>query len=62
MMLGRVISPKYLDLGSLVVDVKINGIMVPNTLIDLRVVINVMTREAMLKLNLQGALRNTTQY
>lgn len=59
-MLGRVISPKYLDLGSLVVDVNIDGIIVPNTLIYLGDAINVMTTEAMLKLNLQGALRKTT--
>jgi len=59
-MLGRVISPKYLDIGSAVVDVHIYSILVPNTLIYLRATINVMTRETMLKLNLQGALRNTT--
>jgi len=34
--------------------------MVPNTLIDLGVEINVMTREIVPKLNLQGALRKTT--
>jgi len=33
MMLGRVISPKYLYLGSPVVDVHIERIMVPNSLI-----------------------------
>lgn len=41
-------------------DVLIDSIMVPNTLIDLRAAINVMTRETMLKLNIQGDLRNTT--
>jgi len=59
-MLGRVISPKYLDLGSLVVHMHINNIMVPNTLIDLEDEINVMTKETMLKLNLQGAFKKTT--
>ena len=57
---GRVIFPKYLDPGSLVVDVYIDGVIVPNTLIDLGVAINVMTREIILKLNLQGTLRKTT--
>ena len=38
----------------------INGTIVPHTLIDLGVAINVMTKETMLKLNLKGALRRTT--
>ena len=59
-MLGRVILPKYLDPRSPIVDVHIDGIIVLNTLIDLGVSINVMTKESMLKLNLQGALRKTT--
>ena len=33
--------------------------MIPQTLIDLGAAINVMTKDAMLKLNLQGSLRNT---
>ena len=59
-MLGWVICPKYLYLGSLVVDVHNDGTIVPHTLIDLGAAINVMTKETMLKLNLQGSLRNTT--
>ena len=59
-MLGKIICPKYLDPGSLVVDVHIIGKMVPHTLIDLGVAINVMTKDTMLKINLQGSLRNTT--
>ena len=59
-MLGLVICPKYLDLGSPVVDVHINGIVVPHTLIDLGVAINVMTKDTMLNLNLQGSFRKTT--
>lgn len=51
-MLGKVISPKYLDLDILIVDVHINSIVVLNTLIYLGVEINVMNRETMLKLNL----------
>ena len=60
LIIGRVISTKYFDPSSVVVDVHIDIIMVPNTLIDLGAAINVMTRETMLKLNLQGALRKTT--
>lgn len=55
-MLGRVIFPKYLDLGSLVVDVHIDGIIVPHTLIDIGAAINVMTKDMMFKLNLQGSI------
>ena len=40
--------------------VHIDGGIVPNTLIDLGAAINVMTKETMLKLNLQGTLRKTT--
>ena len=54
------IFPKYLDPGSPVVDVHIDGVIVLNTLIDLGVSINVMNRETMLKINLQGNLRKTT--
>lgn len=59
-MLGRVVCPKYLDPRSPTVDVHIDGIIVPHTLVDLGDVINVMTKETMLKLNLQGSLRSTT--
>eukprot|EP00253_Pinus_taeda_P031891 PITA_31891 len=58
--LGQVIGPKYLDLGSPLVDVHINGSMIPHTLIDLGAAINVMKKYTMLKLNLQGSLRKTT--
>ena len=60
LMLGQVICPKYLDPGSPVVDVHINGTVIPHTLIDLGAAINVMTRDTMLKLNFQGSLRKTT--
>jgi len=59
LILGRVIFPKYLQPQIPIVDVHIDGFIVPNTLIDLAAVINVMTKETMLKLNLQGALRKT---
>ena len=38
----------------------IDGVIVPNTLIYLGDAINIMTKETMLKLNLQGTLRKTT--
>ena len=60
LMLGQVICSKYLDLGSPVVDVHINGTIVPHTLIELGAAINVMTKDTMLNLNLQGSLRKTT--
>jgi len=60
LMLGQVTCPKYLDPGSLVVDVHINGTITPHTLIDLGSSINVMTRHTMLKLNLQSSLRKTS--
>lgn len=52
LMLGQVICPKYLDLGSPVVDVYISGTIFSHTLIDLGVAINVMTKDTILKLNL----------
>ena len=58
-MLGQVICPKYLDPGIPVVDVHINGTMIPHTLINLGDAINVLTKDTMLKLNLQGSLRKT---
>ena len=60
LMLGQVICPKYLNLGSPVVDVHINGTIIPHTLIDLGAAINVMSRDTMLKLNLQSSLRKTS--
>jgi len=60
LILGQGICPKYLDPGSPVVNVHINGTIIPHTLIDLGAAINVMTKDTMLKLNLQGSLRKTT--
>lgn len=59
-MLGQVIYPKYLDPRSPVVDVHINGAIVPHTLIDIGAAITVMTKDTMQKLNIQGSLRKTT--
>ena len=60
LMLGQVICPKYSNPGSSIVDVHINGTIVLDTLIDLGDAINVMNKDTMLKLNLQGSLRKTT--
>lgn len=60
LMSRRVICPNYLDPRSIVVDVHIDGIIVPRTLINIGAPINVMTKETMIKLNLQGSLRKTT--
>ena len=60
LMLGRVIFLKYLDPGIPFEDVHIDGVIVPDTLIDLDATINVITKETILKLNLQGTLRKTT--
>ena len=38
----------------------INGTIVPHTLIDLGAAINMMTKDSMLKLNLQGSLSKAT--
>jgi len=59
-MVGQVICPKYLDPGSPVVDVHINDTIFPHTLIEIGAAINVMNKDTMLKLNLQGSLRKTT--
>jgi len=59
-MLGKVISPKYLYPGSLVVGVHIKNIVAPNTLIDIGATTNSMTKETTLNLNLKRDLRRTT--
>ena len=53
-MLGKLITPKYSDLGSPVVDVSINGQSIKNSLIDLGASINVMTKDTMKKLKIEG--------
>jgi hypothetical protein len=59
-MLGKLIVPKYLDPGSPLVNVHINITLVQNTLIDLRVAINVMTKDTMLRLIVHIFLRDTS--
>lgn len=57
-MLGKVVIPKYLDPSSPVVDLIINGQAVKNALVDLGATINVMTKETMHRLSIEG-LRKT---
>lgn len=59
LMLVRVIFPKYLEPGNYVVDVHIDGLIVPNTSIKIRAAINVTNKETILNINLQGTLRKT---
>jgi len=47
LMLKGVSKSKYSDPGSPIVNIQINRIIIPNTLIDLRGVLNVMTHETM---------------
>lgn len=44
-MMGKIAIPKYLDPRNLVVKTHINGIEIPNTLIDLGATINIMSRQ-----------------
>ena len=53
-MLGKLITPKYSDPGSPVVHVSINDQSVKNALIDLGAAINVMTKDTMKKLKIEG--------
>lgn len=49
-MLDNLVVPKYADIGSLLVEVQINGTLIKKKLIDLGAMINVMNRETMKKL------------
>jgi len=46
-MMGRITMQKYVDPSIPIVKTHINGIEIPNTLIDLGVVINIMSRQTM---------------
>jgi hypothetical protein len=60
LMLGNLILPKYLNLGSPLVNVHIKNTLFQNTIIDMGVAINVMTKYTMLRLKLQILLRDTS--
>jgi len=51
-MMGKTTIQKYLDLGSPIVKIHINGIEIPNTLIDLGSTINIMSKYVMDSLRL----------
>ena len=59
-MMGNTLVAKYPDLGSHVVKVQINGVSLPNTLIDLGASINVMTKSTMEGLGLTNLWQTTT--
>ena len=46
-MMGKITMQKYVDPGSPIVKTHINGVEIPNTLIDLGAVINIMSRQTM---------------
>ena len=50
--MGRMTIQKYLDPGSPIVKIHINGIEIPNTLIDLGATINIMSKQVMNTLTL----------
>lgn len=54
LMLGNLSIPKYADPRSPMIKVCIGNIIIPNTLFDLGMVINVMTNETKEKLSLKG--------
>jgi len=59
-MTGKISIQKYVDLGSPIVKTHINGVEIPNTLIDLGVVINIMNKQTMEQLKLLNLLYTST--
>ena len=59
-MMGKIAIPKYLDPTDPVVKIHINGIEIQNTLIDLGVAINIMSRQIMDKMKLPNLLFTPT--
>lgn len=53
-MMGKTTSQKYLDPGSLIVKTHINGVKIPNTLIDLGATINIRSKQTMNQLQLSN--------
>lgn len=51
-MMGKTTMQKYLDPSSPILKIHINGIKIPNTLIDLGVAINIMSKQIMNQLKL----------
>jgi len=59
-MMGKITMQKYVDLGSPIVKTHINGIEIPNKLIDLGATINIMSRQIMEQLKLPNLLFTPT--
>src|SRR5271168_711709 len=59
-MIGKITMQKYVDPGSPVVKTHINGVEIPNTLIDLGAAINIMSRQTMDQLKLPNLLFTPT--
>ena len=58
--MGKITVQKYVDPASPIVKTHINGTEIPNTLIDLRVSINIMSRQTMEQLKLPNLLFTPT--
>jgi len=54
--MGNIAMQKYVHLGSPIVKTHINGIEIPNTLIDLGAAINIMSRQTMEQLKLPNLI------
>eukprot|EP00253_Pinus_taeda_P007596 PITA_07596 len=59
-MMGKVTMQKYVDPGSPIVKTTINGVEIPNTLIDLGAAINIMSKQTMEHLKLPNLLFTPT--
>eukprot|EP00253_Pinus_taeda_P008478 PITA_08478 len=59
-MMGKITMQKYVDLSSPIVKTHINGVEIPNTLIDLGAAINIMSRQTMEHLKLPNLLFTPT--
>ena len=59
-MMGKFSIQKYLDPTSLVVKTHINGVEIPNTLIDLGAAINIMSKQTMEQLKLSNLIYTPT--
>eukprot|EP00253_Pinus_taeda_P007789 PITA_07789 len=59
-MMGKITMQKYVDPGSPIIKTHINGIEIPNTLIDLGAAINIMSRQTMEQLKLPNLLFTPT--
>lgn len=58
LIVGKIHVEKYEDLGNPIVLIRIRGVLIPNTLIDLGEIINIMTLSTMQQLDI-NALRTT---